>query len=142
VSAASDSQPTTDTEQQEIREEYTMTKSQIQLTADEAKLWEEIASPSPVPQPPDSQSPEDTLSSLSYRATLMSQSYERRTNPPTTQTYDECKEVLKAMGIPCMDTGGTYEAEALASSIVLHGFADYVASEDTVGASTHSIAYP
>ncbi|KAJ7240438.1 PIN domain-like protein [Mycena rebaudengoi] len=131
ASAASDSQPTTDTEQQEIREEYTMTKSQIQLTADEAKLWEEIASPSPVPQPPDSQSPEDTLSSLSYRATLMSQSYERRTNPPTTQTYDECKEVIRAMGIPCMDTGGTYEAEALASSIVLHGFADYVASEDT-----------
>ncbi|KAJ7664312.1 PIN domain-like protein [Mycena rosella] len=119
----------TETEEQDARVEYSMTKSQIQLTADEAKLWEELASPAPYS--PDSYSPVQTLSALSQRADLISQSYQRRTHPPTTQTYDETKELLRAMGVPCMDTIGTYEAEALASALVLNGFADYVASEDT-----------
>ncbi|KAJ7089175.1 PIN domain-like protein [Mycena belliarum] len=122
-------QPATDVEQHEARVEYSMTKSQIQLTADEAKLWDELTSPASDPNA--SESPEETLSWLSHRADVMSQSYQRRTHPPTTQTYDESKELLRAMGIPCMDTTGTYEAEALASSLVINGFADYVASEDT-----------
>ncbi|KAJ6541112.1 PIN domain-like protein [Mycena sp. CBHHK59/15] len=121
----------TDAEQQEARIEYSMTKSQIKLTADEAEVWKELASPLCASHPPDSQSPKETLETLSYRATLMSQSYERRTNPPTKQTYDESKEILRAMGIPCMETTGKYEAEALASSLVINGLADYVASEDT-----------
>jgi flap endonuclease-1 len=37
------------------------------------------------------------------------------------------------MGIPCIDAIGAIEGEALASSMVLGGLADYVASEDTVG---------
>ncbi|KAJ7126101.1 PIN domain-like protein [Mycena epipterygia] len=130
--AASDvREPSTDDEQQEARVEYSMTKSQIQLTADEAKLWEEVVSPASDSDSPESQSPNETLSALAYRAELMLESYRRRTSPPTTQTYDESKELLRAMGIPCMDTTGTYEAEALASSMVIKGVADYVASEDT-----------
>ncbi|KAJ7485415.1 PIN domain-like protein [Mycena latifolia] len=128
---ALDVQPSTDAEQQDARVEYSMTKSQIQLTADEAKLWEKLASSASDTDSPETESPEETLSVLSQRADLMSQSYQRRNNPPTTQTYDESKELLRAMGVPCMDTTGTYEAEALASSLVINGFADYVASEDT-----------
>jgi flap endonuclease-1 len=124
-------QCTNTAEQQEARVEYSMTKSQIQLTADEAKLWKELAEP-PSSDSPDHQPPEETLTELSYRAYVMSQSYERRNNPPTTQTYDESKELLRTMGVACIDTTGTYEAEALASSLVINGFADYVASEDTV----------
>jgi len=33
--------------------------------------------------------------------------------------------------VPCIESTGPYEAEALASSLVLNGCADYVASEDT-----------
>lgn len=126
----SDTPPSTDVEQQDARVEYSMTKSQIQLMADEEKLWEELVSPHPASS--DSQSVNETLTTLSFRAHVMWQSYERRTNPPTTQTYNESKELLRAMGVPCVDTSGTYEAEALASAMVINGYADYVASEDTV----------
>ncbi|KAJ7640896.1 PIN domain-like protein, partial [Mycena polygramma] len=116
--------PTEDAEQ-DARVEYSMTKSQIRLTADEAKLWADLAVPKA------EQSHEETLMELSYRAHAMSESYQRRNNPPTTQTYDEAKELLRTMGVPCVDTTGTFEAEALASSLVINGFADFVASEDT-----------
>jgi len=46
-------------------------------------------------------------------------------------TYEESKDILRAMGVPCVESTGPYEAEALASSLVLNGCADYVASEDT-----------
>ena len=44
----------------------------------------------------------------------------------------KCKEIIRAMGVPCVETDGPFEAEALAASIVIHGQADFVASEDTV----------
>ncbi|KAJ6473545.1 PIN domain-like protein [Mycena vitilis] len=116
--------PTEDAEQ-DARVEYSMSKSQIRLTADEAKLWADLAVPKA------EQSHEETLMELSYRAHAMSESYQRRNNPPTTQTYDEAKELLRTMGVACVDTTGTFEAEALASSLVINGFADFVASEDT-----------
>ncbi|KAF7316414.1 hypothetical protein MIND_00160200 [Mycena indigotica] len=105
--------------------EYSMSKTQQQLAADEAKFWAALASDSLTG------SLSDTLSTLTLRAELISESYQRRTNPPTTRTYDESKELLRAMGIPCIDSTGTYEAEALAASMVQQGLADYVASEDT-----------
>ncbi|KAJ7158386.1 PIN domain-like protein [Mycena crocata] len=123
-----DASLSTDVEQQEARVEYSMTKSQIQLTSDEAKLWEELTLPG---FDATSESQGEKLAALSYRADVMSQSYQRRTTPPTTQTYDESKELLRAMGVPCIETKGTYEAEALASSLVINGLADYVVSEDT-----------
>jgi len=75
---------------------------------------------------------EEALLSLAQKSSLMSESYKRSAHPPTTQTYDECKELLSAMGVPCIEATGAYEAEAVASSLVLNGHADYVASEDTV----------
>lgn len=130
-----DESQNTETEQLEARVAYSMTKGQIQLTTDEAKLWEELA----VPNSPDELAPdrevEEKLAELSFRANEMAQSYERRNNPPTAQTYEESKELLRTMGVPCIDTAGTYEAEALAASLVINGFADFVASEDTVKTS-------
>ncbi|KAJ7211365.1 PIN domain-like protein [Mycena pura] len=119
---------TSGNEQQVGRTEYSMTKTQLQLTADEAKFWDDLASngSSPEFQPPD-----ETLATLASRADIMSQSYQRRINPPTTRTYEESKELLRTLGVPCIESTGTYEAEALASSLVLNGLADYVASEDT-----------
>lgn len=108
------------------REEYAMSKTQLQLTTDEGKFWQQLA---------EHGSREDTqvaITALTQKSSIISESYERRTNPPSVETYEECKAILHAMGVPCIDTSGPYEAEALACSLVIHGYADYVASEDTV----------
>ncbi|KAG8681610.1 hypothetical protein FRC09_017361 [Ceratobasidium sp. 395] len=55
----------------------------------------------------------------------------RRANPPTTATYTESRLILEAMGVPCIESPMHYEAEALASSLVISGLADLVGSEDS-----------
>jgi len=71
------------------------------------------------------------LESIMDRSFAMSTSFQRRTDRPTPQTFQESQEILSAMGIPCLETRGGVEAEALAASMVLNGMADYVATEDT-----------
>lgn len=105
--------------------EYAMSKSQLQMTIDEGQVWEAFAT-SPLPT-----ELEAILMSLARKSGAISYSYHRRTNLPSPETYKECKEMLRAMGVPCIDTTGPFEAEALASSLVMHGHADVVASEDT-----------
>ncbi|KAG6890248.1 hypothetical protein C0992_002657 [Termitomyces sp. T32_za158] len=105
--------------------EIVMTKAQYQLTLEEGRFWDSFFA-----EPRESKLP-DALKRLSQTSKYMSASFERRMNPPTSSTYTESKEILNAMGVPCLETSGAYEAEALASSIVLNGLADYVVSEDT-----------
>jgi hypothetical protein len=111
-----------------------MSKTQYQLTIEEGKLWEKLTDPDQAVDQDESQMAA-ILSSLREKSSFMVQSYHRRNNPPTKTTYEECKNILNAMGVPCIDSTGPYEAEALASSLVLNGCADYVASEDTVRSS-------
>jgi hypothetical protein len=111
-----------------------MSKTQYQLTVEEGKLWEKLADPDEVVDDHD-QDKSTTASLLAFlreKSSFMVQSYIRRNNPPTEITYDESKNILHAMGVPCIESTGPYEAEALASSLVINGCADYVASEDTV----------
>ncbi|KAI6040898.1 PIN domain-like protein [Pisolithus marmoratus] len=105
--------------------EYAMSKSQLQMTIDEGRIWEALAT-SPLPT-----ELEAILMALARKSGAISYSYHRRTNLPSPETYKECKELLRAMGVPCIETTGPFEAEALASSLVMHGRADFVASEDT-----------
>ncbi|KAG6808507.1 hypothetical protein H0H93_016838, partial [Arthromyces matolae] len=105
--------------------EIVMTKAQYRLTLEEGRFWDDFATETSGSKLP------DTLEKLVRTSDLMSASFERRMNPPTAQTYTESKEILQAMGVPCLETLGAYEAEALASSLVLNGHADYVISEDT-----------
>lgn len=105
----------------ETRAEYIMSKSQLQLTIEEGQIWDTLVDV-----------PVTTLAMLAERSNTISESYARRSNPPTVQTYEESREILRAMGVPCIESEGPFEAEALASSLVIHGVADYVASEDTV----------
>lgn len=107
-------------------EQYAMSKNQLQLTVEEGKLWASLIDPMSL------QAARGTLDALAIRSESLTKSYERRNNPPTFKTYEESKEILCAMGIPCVDAVGPYEAEALAASLVHQGLADYVASEDTV----------
>jgi len=108
-----------------------MSKTQYQLTLEEGKLWEKLTDPDEAVDH-DESSAAVILASLREKSSFMVQSYHRRNNPPTEITYEESKKILHAMGVPCIESTGPYEAEALASSLVLNGCADYVASEDTV----------
>ncbi|KAG6335439.1 hypothetical protein ID866_3638 [Astraeus odoratus] len=105
--------------------EYAMSKSQLQMTMVEGRIWQSLAASVLPPEI------EGALMSLARKSSAISYSYHRRTNLPSPDTYEECKEILRAMGVPCIDATGPFEAEALASSLVLHGHADFVASEDT-----------
>jgi hypothetical protein len=108
-----------------------MSKTQYQLTLEEGKLWEKLIDPDETVDLDESPTV-SILASLREKSSFMVQSYHRRNNPPTEITYEESKSILHAMGVPCIESTGPYEAEALASSLVLNGCADYVASEDTV----------
>jgi hypothetical protein len=108
-----------------------MSKTQYQLTLEEGKLWEKLTDPDEAVDHDESPAVA-ILASLREKSSFMVQSYHRRNNPPTEITYKESKSILHAMGVPCIESTGPYEAEALASALVLNGCADYVASEDTV----------
>jgi flap endonuclease-1 len=113
-----------------VRNKYTISKYQEALTIAEGKVWKELARADN----------EDTaygdlltqVTSLLDQSLAMTESYDRRANPPTFKTYEESREILDALGVQCITTAGAYEAEALASSLVVNGYADYVVSEDTV----------
>ncbi|KAI0078367.1 PIN domain-like protein [Panus rudis PR-1116 ss-1] len=133
---APEATPMSEEESAEIKEAHSISKTQNQLTLDEGKFWAQLAAPTEtLPSIPTVDSGENgiraVINSLTDRSTTLSESYERRAHPPSTDTYEESKEIIRAMGISCIETDGPYEAEALASSVVVHGYADYVASEDT-----------
>jgi flap endonuclease-1 len=109
-----------------------MSKSQLQLAIDEGKFWATLSGGDQTEELPNNAVSADLLTSLTKRSQVMNESYRRRVDAPTLQTYEDTREIIKALGVPCIEAAGAYEAEALASSIVLHGHADYVGSEDTV----------
>jgi hypothetical protein len=120
-----------------------MSKSQYGLTVNESKFWKNCMATltgdkpleAPVGESERTDSPGEQLESLVDRSSIMTTMYERRTNLPTKETYSQVRQILRALGIPCIKVVDAYEAEALASSMVLAGLADYVVSEDTVRAS-------
>ncbi|KAF8631345.1 hypothetical protein AX15_002457 [Amanita polypyramis BW_CC] len=107
--------------------EASMSKAQYELTLEEGQLWSKIFVSRDQPEP----AIDMIVSRLTQKSSIMSASYLRRMAAPTSKTYDESREILQAMGIPCIESTGAFEAEALASAIVRRGWADYVASEDT-----------
>ncbi|KAK0449710.1 PIN domain-like protein [Desarmillaria tabescens] len=113
-------------DESEERTEVFMTKGQYELTLEEGKVWGNL-----VADECKEASMHDEVFKIYQKSTVLFESYARRTRPPTAQNYIECREILEAMGIACIESEGPYEAEALACALVSHGFADYVASEDT-----------
>jgi len=106
-----------------------MSKRQQKLTNDEGKFWADLA---------ESQSKgmskgelKSVILALADESHVVSTSYDRRNNPATSSTFRESKEILQALGVPCIVPRGAFEAEALASSLVREGYADFVVSEDT-----------
>ena len=112
-----------------------LSQAQRQLVMKEESIWKRLS---------EVVSKEGTEEEISFLARELEDksakiltSYGRRNNPPTREVYDQCRIILKAMGVPCIDSDGGVEGEALAAAIVRDGLADYVASEDTA-----SFAHP
>ncbi|TBU38613.1 PIN domain-like protein [Dichomitus squalens] len=108
--------------------EYALSKSQRSLMEEEGKLWDMLAESLTSDDLPESitRYAED----LEAKSSVLSESYQRRTYAPTQSTYFESRQILRAMGIPCVESISAFEGEALAASLVVNGYADYVASED------------
>ncbi|KDR80107.1 hypothetical protein GALMADRAFT_62412 [Galerina marginata CBS 339.88] len=109
----------------------TVTKKQFNLTIQEGELWNALTQSSEYPTADLASAMGEKINSLVEESYMLSMSFDRRSNRPTQTIYNQSKDVLRAMGIPCIDATGAVEAEALASAIVLNGHADFVASEDT-----------
>ena len=110
--------------------DYALSKSQNELLLEDGKLWEQLASSAESDR--FTETATQLAEMLKMKSTVLSESYVRRTDAPTAQTYEECREILRNMGVPCLEATDRFEGEALAASMVINGLADYVASEDTV----------
>ncbi|PPQ95050.1 hypothetical protein CVT25_000618 [Psilocybe cyanescens] len=118
-------------EAQDAAEANVMTKKQTELSTEEGQLWHKITQSLDSPTAEIDANVEQSIQELVKQSHEMSESFNRRRNAPDSKIYGESQELLRALGIPCILTTGGIEAEALASSMVLAGHADYVASEDT-----------
>ena len=114
-----------DSTQEEIKE----SKSQLILSQEEARIWHEVRA---LLAHPHKAQTTLALADLTQRSEFLSDAYEKRSKPPPPEAYTESRVLIEAMGIPCLESSGPYEAEGLAASLVRHGRAHVVASEDTV----------
>ena len=121
--------PRPEEEDDETKITQELSQAQRRLVVEEESIWHRLS---------DYASKEGTDEDVSFLARELEDksakiltSYERRNNPPTSEVYAQCRTVLQAMGVPCIDSDGGVEGEALAAAIVRDGLADYVASEDT-----------
>ncbi|KAF8884901.1 PIN domain-like protein [Gymnopilus junonius] len=108
-----------------------VTKNQHNLAMEEEELWSKLAKSLAFPTPDLRQIAENYLTDLVRRSQVLFSSFDRRVNKPQKTTYDQSMDILRAMGIPCIEATGAVEAEGLASAMVLEGHADFVGSEDT-----------
>ena len=113
----------------ETRVTQELSQAQRKLVIEEESIWKKLLETKS----------KDGIEDVSFMARELEDksakiltSYERRNNPPTNEVYDQSQIILRAMGIPCIDTKDGVEGEALAVAMVRDGLADYVASEDTV----------
>ena len=118
-----------DSDDDEHSKEVVASKLQKNMATEEGVVWSELASPS------NDVDPRESLSKLVTRSEYILNTYEKRGVAPSATMYEECRMFLEAMGIPCLVSTGPFEGEALASSLVMNGHADVVASEDTVCSS-------
>ncbi|KAG8802356.1 hypothetical protein FRC18_007565 [Serendipita sp. 400] len=104
----------------------TASKTQVQLALEEGEEWKKLISY-------DLEQPEHLdlgFQNVMERSEFLSDSYKRRNEFPTDKTYEESRQLLLTMGVPCVQSEAPFEGEGLASAIALSGYADFVVSED------------
>ncbi|TDL29991.1 PIN domain-like protein [Rickenella mellea] len=74
--------------------------------------------------------PAKVLIGMKDRSTYIPESFGRRGKAPKSSAYKESKMLLEAMGVPWIQVEDGQKANAVASSLVLNGHADFVASDD------------
>lgn len=119
-------------EQPDTSDVVSLSQSQRELALAEGQIWASL--------PQEKNNLDEAISTVSLladRSELISRSYRRSSELPNAQTFLESRVMIEAMGVPWIETDPPFEAEALASSLVLNGLADYVASEDTVSSVPH-----
>lgn len=119
-------------EDQDDETEITQELSQAQrrLVVEEESIWKRL---SETTSTKDEEDVSFLARELEEKSTRILRSYQRRNSPPTDEVYGQCRIILQALGVPCIEAESGVEGEALAAAIVRNGCADYVASEDTVG---------
>ncbi|KAF8318401.1 PIN domain-like protein [Clavulina sp. PMI_390] len=103
-----------------------LTRSQHEIALGESEIWDILAQ-----SRPDYDALRFQVGELAARSEAVGQSYQRTSDLPKEETFAESKIMIEALGIPWIEAEGEYEAEGIASSLVKHGIADYVGSEDT-----------
>ncbi|KAG8930871.1 hypothetical protein FRC02_003564 [Tulasnella sp. 418] len=115
----------------------TMSRGQSILLREEGRIWEVLAqSESQMPQEEfeDGDPLEKAIGvtvALEETSRRLLDSYNRRSILPTQRIYEDCRQLIRAMGVPVLQAEHAHEGEALAASLCIHGLADIVMSEDT-----------
>jgi 5'-3' exonuclease len=78
------------------------------------------------------------LDTISERSSVMQRNYLRSSTSLSQAAFETCAALCETLGVPVLWTGSgvkgegrPHEAEAMASMLVRHGYADIVASEDS-----------
>ena len=111
----------------DLPETISLSRAQHSIVVEEGSIWGSLSA-----ETDDIDAAIRAADELASRSEAISRSYGRKAELPTEQTFSEIKILIEAMGVAVIASQGPFEAEGLASSMVKHGLADYVASEDTV----------
>lgn len=129
--------PIRDSDEEDLLEQtlvYNMSKNQQSLVEEEEQIWNRFLFDTDTTLGGDQSGAESSLQSqlfsLEMKSSSLATMLERR-RPPDEATYKSCKHILRAMGVPCLESPEFIEGEAFAAALVHGGRADFVASEDT-----------
>nr|XP_018264787.1 uncharacterized protein I303_02966 [Kwoniella dejecticola CBS 10117]OBR86945.1 hypothetical protein I303_02966 [Kwoniella dejecticola CBS 10117] len=118
------------------------TPRQMALSREEGRIISDILSTPP--SPPFKSTREEAPSTLheadpmqrldvliKYDLPNVKSIYERALDIPSAAEHEDCKALLKVMGVPVLEAKIPYEAEGLAAALAKAGLVDYVATEDS-----------
>lgn len=113
--------------------EYVETPRQETLSIDELALYSLIfdSSDAPVSAEETVDLGQQVLDDIITRAATVRETYVGSLNVPQEKDHAACRDLLRVMGVPIVIAKIPYEAEGLASALVLRGQADFAGSEDS-----------
>ena len=111
----------------------------LQLDPEAAAVAREVARRVAPEVPEEAVTDPTLLTWLQRQNSALVHSYTRSTRTLENSIYEQAMQLCELMGVPMLTTGdgatpnsdAVHEAEAYCSSLVRHGFADMVASEDS-----------
>lgn len=111
----------------------TLSKRQQLIAQGEAKAFmNALSTGTPLPEEGE-EDPIQALQSVLTQSSTMAEDYGRKAKPVSKETYTDCMDIIRSLGVPVLLTSSTepQEAESLCASLVEAGYADVVITEDT-----------